>query len=350
VAQIDKLLIYVREQEGSDLHLYSDSEPKMRLNGQIQTIPGWPKLSTKVLQDAFREITPPPRWKQFADSKDTDFAYGLPGVGRFRVNLAVNEAGLAGVMRLIPDKIATISELGLPGSLNRFAELDGGLVMVCGPTGSGKSTTLAAILNEVNRKRQVHIITIEDPLEFVHENQTAIVTHREVGTHGKDFASLLRLTLHSDADVVLVGELRDAETIGLALEAAETGILVFSTVHANTTASALDRLAAVFPAEQQYLARSVMAETVAGVVAQALVPAVGGKGRVAATEVLFRSESLPMIIRDGQMSRVYSITGADAVATMDNELIAFARAGRIDPVDARMWVRDRIEFDKAFGT
>ncbi len=324
MGQMDDLLRLLKDNGGSDLHLSSGVLPRLRKRGGLEDIAGQPVLTDGALAALLQQITPPDVWATFERANDVDYAYALPGVARFRVNLFRQEFGRAAVMRIIPEKIIPLEDLKLPAVVESMAHTRDGLVLVTGPTGSGKSTTLASIINKINRTYSKHIVTIEDPVEFVHQNERCIFSHREVGRHTKGFAPALRAAIRQDADVLLVGEMRDHETISLALTAAEMGLLVFGTLHTNSAAKTIDRLVDAFPATQQAQARLSLSESLYGIVSQLLVPTADGKGRAAATEILVRTAGLPNIIREGNTAMLYSIIQAgraQGMQTMDQCLL-----------------------------
>ncbi|MEO0459241.1 MAG: PilT/PilU family type 4a pilus ATPase [Myxococcota bacterium] len=349
MAQLDELLEYTKERGASDLHLVAGLEPRIRLHGKLRAITDWPPMSHKVLLEVFREICPESRWGKFVKHRDIDFAYAIPNVARFRVNLFYQENGCGGVMRVVPDSIIPYHELLLPPMVEKFAHLKKGLVLMTGATGSGKSTTMAAIIDLINRAYTRHIVTIEDPLEFLHESKNSIISHREIGMQSGSFGAALRSAIRQDADVILVGEMRDTETISLALQAAEMGTLVFSSLHSNNAAAAIDRIVGVFPSEQHSLIRSILAETIQGVIAQILVPLKDKDGRRAAVEVLRRTPALPNVIRDGQMSRIYSLMSGDDLLTLDDTLCKLVERDVIEPSIARDKCRDRERTEKVLN-
>jgi twitching motility protein PilT len=294
VAQIDVLLERALACGASDLHLRAGSPPLMRLHGRLQPLPevdshdGYEVALLAILTESQRQI--------FEARSDLDFAYEIPQVGRFRVNLLRQHKGVGAVFRLLPSRLYTLQEIGLPQVVYALIRLEQGLVLVTGPTGSGKSTTLAAIIDHINQESDKHIVTIEDPLEFIHPNKRSLVTQREVGAHTMSFAAALRAVLREDPDIILLGELRDLETISLAITAAETGHLVFGTLHTRTAASTVDRLIDVFPPEQQSQIRTMLAETLKGVIAQQLLVRADGQGRVVAVEILVGTTALANLI------------------------------------------------------
>jgi twitching motility protein PilT len=278
-----------------------------------------------------KPVTPERLWDEYLQNGDIDYSYEIPGVARYRVNLFRQQRGGGAVFRVIPTKIMTLDQLGLPDQVRRIASIRSGLVLVTGPTGSGKSTTLAAIIDLINETRSLHIITIEDPIEFVHPNKKCLVHQREIGSHAKSFAEALKAAGREDPDVVLVGEMRDLETIAMALSAAERGTLVFGTLHTNNAAKTMDRIISVFPAPEQDGVRNVLGETIRGVVAQQLMPKVGG-GRVAALEILFASPAIGNMIREGKTSQVTSAiqTGMrEGMVDMDTSIRRLFEAGKV---------------------
>jgi twitching motility protein PilT len=335
VAQIDILLECALAYGASDLHLRAGSPPLMRLHGRLQPLPevdgldGYEVALLALLTESQRQT--------FETRSDLDFAYEIPQVGRFRVNLLRQHKGVGAVFRLLPSRLYTLEELGLPQVVYALVRLEQGLVLVTGPTGSGKSTTLAAIIDHINQESDKHIVTIEDPLEFIHPNKKSLVTQREVGVHTTSFAAALRAVLREDPDIILLGELRDLETISLAITAAETGHLVFGTLHTRTAASTVDRLIDVFPPEQQSQIRTMLAETLKGVIAQQLLVRADGKGRVVAVEILVGTIALANMIREGKTYQIPSLiqTGRrEGMQTMDQAILELLRSKQITPQDA----------------
>ena len=348
MAQIDDLLRYLKQQKGSDLHLAAGLEPRIRLNGELRPLEGQARLTDESLRKLLCEMASESHWSTYQEKCDVDFAYGLEGVGRFRVNFFVQEHGAGAVMRMIPEKIVPLEDLKLPKAIEGLAHLHKGLVVVTGPTGSGKSTTLAAIVDKINRTYSKHILTLEDPIEFVHENKKSVLSHREVGSHTKGFGPGLRAAIRQDADVVLVGEMRDYETISLALTAAEMGMLVFGTLHTNSAPKTIDRIIDTFPSDEQAQIRLSLAESLAGVVAQLLLPTSDGKGRVAANEILLKTKALPNIIREANVGMLGSFIQqgkADGMQLMDDALFELASAKRVDPHDAYMKATEKARFE-----
>lgn len=346
--KLDELLARLRTAGGSDLHLAAGLAPRMRVHGELQAVDGWPVLEDAALRKLLREVAADRHWQQYEESSDADFAYGLAGVARFRANYFAQENGAAAVFRIIPEKIVPLEELHLSPAIGNLTDLEQGLVLVTGPTGSGKSTTLAAILDCVNRKYSKHVVTIEDPVEFVHANKQCVFSHREVGQHTGGFGPALRAAIRQDADVVLVGEMRDQETIALALTAAEMGMLVFGTLHTNNAAKTIDRIIDAFPADERSQVRISLSESLAAVVSQLLLPTADGKGRIAVNEILLRTPGLPNVIREGNTPMLHSIiqSGKNAgMQAMDDALFALAKDGRILAHDAYMKATDKARFE-----
>src|SRR6476661_10299648 len=307
MARIDQLFHYLQDHKGSDLHLAAGLEPRIRVHGSLEPIAGWPVLSDSDLLDLLREIASDAQWQEYSGCGDLDFAYGLEGVARFRANFLRQENGCGAVFRIIPETIVPLAELNLPKAIESLAHLQQGLVLVTGPTGSGKSTTLAAVIDRINSNQRKHIVTIEDPVEFVHTSRSSTFSQREVGSDTESFASALRAAIRQDADVILVGEMRDLETIALAITAAEMGALVFGTLHTNGAANTVDRLIDAFPAEEQSQIRTTLAESLSGVVSQLLLKTADGKGRCAVNEILLKTPGLANVIREGNTPMITSI-------------------------------------------
>src|SRR5215213_8134311 len=340
---IDTLLEWMVGRNASDLHLTVGSQPAIRVNGHLHRMENFPALSPEDTRQLLYRILNTEQQKRLEIDRQIDLSYSIPGVARFRVNIYSQRESLAGAFRMIPDALKTLEELGLPNSLYQLANKPRGLVLVTGPTGSGKSTTLAALIDEINRTRADHIITIEDPIEFLHKHKNCIVNQRELGPDAISFAEALRGALRQDPDVILLGEMRDLETIGTALTAAETGHLVFATLHTQDAASTVDRLIDVFPAAQQGQVRAQIAGTLMGVVTQTLLPTADGQGRVPAVEILFPDDAVRSLIRQAKIEQIYSVmqTGtARGMLTLEQSLadlvlrgivtedIACSRSGR----------------------
>jgi twitching motility protein PilT len=304
---IDELLMQMVALNASDLHLSMGSQPMLRVRGHLEPIEGAGPLSGDDTRDLLYRALSTEQQKHLEIKRQLDFAHSIPGVARFRVNVYYQREALSAAFRLIPAEIKSLEELGLPATLHVLAEKPRGLVLVTGPTGSGKSTTLASVIDEINRRRSDHILTIEDPIEFLHRNKKCLVNQREIGVDAVSFAEALRGALRQDPDVILVGEMRDLETIGTALTAAETGHLVFGTLHTQSAPGTVDRIIDVFPAEQQEQVRVQIAGTLQGVVTQALIPTADGQGRVAALEILLPDDATRNLIRQGKVEQIYSI-------------------------------------------
>ena len=348
MARLDDLLRLLESKGASDLHLAAGREPRLRLHGHLEPVEGCEAPADRTMRALMQELTDAGRWERYLRSHDLDFAYELPGVARFRANYFEQQNGAGAVFRRIPEKIVPIEDLKTPPAVERLADLESGLVLVTGPTGSGKSTTLAAIVDRINATSARHIVTIEDPIEFVHANKRSVLSQREVGSDTGSFAAALRAAIRQDASVVMVGEMRDYETIALALAAAEMGLLVFGTLHTNSAAKAIDRVIDAFPADQQGQARGMMAESLAAVVAQLLLRTADGHGRVAVHEVLLRTPALANIIREGNTPMLASvIQGGRAMGmqTMDDALFALAQAGTIPVADAELRATDKRRFE-----
>jgi twitching motility protein PilT len=346
--ELDRLLRHLKEQGGSDLHLAAGMEPRVRVRGELVPVPEWGTLDDARLRALLQPIASERHWREWSETRDVDFAYGLPGVARFRANFFVQEHGAGAVFRMIPEEVVSLDALALPPAIAKLAELRAGLVLVTGPTGSGKSTTLAAVIDKINREASRHIVTIEDPVEFVHANRCSVLSHREVGMHTQGFAEALRAAVRQDADVVLVGEMRDRETISMALAAAEMGLLVFGTLHTSGAAKTIDRIVDAFPASEQGQVRLSLSESLAAVVSQLLLPARDGKGRVAANEILLRTPGLPNLIREGNTPMINSLIQSgrkDGMQSMDDALFALVQAQRVDPREAYRKAADKTRFE-----
>ena len=322
MAQIDKLFRLLKERKGSDLHISVGAPPLIRISGDLTPVTNTilPQEETKKL---LYEIMTPYQQQKFEEIKEVDFAYALEGTGRFRANVFMQYRGIAAVFRIIPEQILTVEQLKCPPQIINFAKLHRGLVLCTGPTGSGKSTTLAALVDYVNSSRSEHIITVEDPIEFVHPNKKCLVNQRELHAHTDSFAAALRSALRQDPDVILVGEMRDLETIQLAMTAAETGHLVFGTLHTNSAAKTIDRIIDVFPAAQQGQVRSMLSESMKGVMAQTLLKKIGG-GRIAAIEILVGTPAIGNLIREGKTYQIPSVlqtSKSEGMQTVDMALL-----------------------------
>lgn len=351
MAKIDSFFNLMFEQKASDLHLSAGNSPMLRVNGELHRV-DYPPLDNDELKAMLYEIAPDYKVKVYEETGDVDFGYEIPGVSRFRANFFNQKWGCAAVFRQIPSKVLSFEDFEkfdapLPAVLKKFAMLSRGLVLVTGPTGSGKSTTLAAIMDYANRNRRDHVLSIEDPIEFVHESRNCLVNHREVGVHTRSFASALRGALREDPDVILVGEMRDLETIELALTAASTGHLVFGTLHTQSAAKTVDRVIDVFPADQQNKIRATLAESLKGVVAQHLFKRIDKKGRVAAMEILVFTTAIANLVREG---KTHQIPGMIQVGKklgnmpMDDSIMDHLRMKRISPEDAYDKAQDKRKF------
>jgi twitching motility protein PilT len=335
-AEIDRLLFAMLERKASDLHISTGAPPILRIDGEMLPIAGEKPLSAEAVQKALLPIVPPRNREEFSKTHDSDFAYELPGRARFRVNVFVDLHGMGAVLRVIPTKILTVDDLNLPKELLTLCHMPKGLVLVTGPTGSGKSTTLAALIDYINRNRTAHVITIEDPIEFVHPNKKCLVNQRQVGEHTDSFKRALRAALREDPDIVLLGEMRDLETVSIAIETAETGHLVFGTLHTSSAPSTIDRIIDQYPADQQNQIRVMLSSSLKGVICQMLCKKVGG-GRVAALEVMLSLPSIANLIREAKIFQIPSImqTGRKIGMTLMNDsLLKLAKDGVISAEEA----------------
>ncbi len=349
MAVIDQYFQHLVASGGSDLHLSEGQPPKMRAHGAITAIADG-ALEHGTLDYMLREICDPNAYERYLERGDLDFAYEMDAQSRFRCNYFKQNNGLGAVFRLIPTKIKTIADLGVPERIERFGDIRSGLVLVTGPTGSGKSTTLAAIIDYINRTHARHIITVEEPIEFVHNNKRSTISQREVPIHCPSFADGLRASLREDADIVLVGEMRDLETISLALTAAETGLLVFGTLHTNNARKTVDRLVDVFPSDQQSQVRTMLAGSLRGVVAQLLLRRADTEGRVAVNEILVSTPAVSSVIREGSTQKLYDIiTGGKeyGMQFMDDAIWQKMLAGQVSPLEAYMKAIDKSRFRAA---
>ncbi|MFZ4405233.1 MAG: type IV pilus twitching motility protein PilT [Pseudobdellovibrionaceae bacterium] len=345
MAAIDELFKLMVEQGASDLHVTSGAAPYLRLHGNMQPM-NYKELSNQDVQALIFEIINEKQKKSFVEKWELDFAYTIPGLGRFRCNIFMQRKGLGAVFRLIPEKIKTPQELNLPQSIMDLIDCDRGLVLVTGPTGSGKSTTLAALIHHINMTRDAHIITVEDPIEFVHSNVKCLVNQREVGSHTKTFGNALKAALREDPDILLVGELRDLETISLALTAAETGHVVFATLHTNSAAKTIDRIIDVFPSGQQQQIRTMLAESLRGVIAQWLFSRADGNGRVAAFEIMRNTKAISTLIRDSKIHQIPSAiqTGASSGMILFEKYIdELVKKGKVSAADAKTFLGQSLD-------
>jgi twitching motility protein PilT len=329
---IDDLLEHMVALGASDLHVTTGSEPVIRLNGDLQRVGEFPRLTPDDTQRILYRILSTEQQKHLEVNRQIDVSHSIPGLARFRVNVYFQRESLGAAFRMIPTELKTLDDLGLPSQLHELVSKPRGLVLVTGPTGSGKSTTLAAVIDEINRTRSDHIMTIEDPIEFLHRHKTCIVNQREIGPDATSFAEALRGALRQDPDVILLGEMRDLETIATALTAAETGHLVFATLHTQDAPSTVDRLIDVFPAAQQEQVRVQIASTIQGIVTQTLLPTVHGQGRVAACEILFPDDAVRNLIRQGKVEQIYSVmqTGTSkGMQTLEQAFVELIAKGLI---------------------
>ena len=327
-----EMLLEVVAKKASDLHITAGAAPMLRLRGGLMPIEGAPRMTATDTREIIYTILNGSQRQRLETDWQLDFAYSIPGHARFRVNTYFQRGTIGAAFRLIPAETVPIEQLGLPPVIRGFASKPRGIVLVTGPTGSGKSTTLASIINEINETRDEHIMTIEDPIEFLHRHKNCIVNQREIGSDAQSFAMALKAALRQDPDVILVGEMRDMETIGTALTAAETGHLVFATLHTQDAPQTVDRIIDVFPPSQQGQVRSQLAIGLQGIVTQTLVPTADGKGRAVAAEVLVPTPGIRNLIREGKTHQIYSMIqtgGAHGMQTMDASLASLVRAGRI---------------------
>ena len=346
MAKIDAFFKLMNEQGASDLHMVSGQPPALRLRGEIERIK-YKVLDNDELKAMLYEIAPEDKVKVFEETGDVDFGYEIPGLARYRANFFMQKYGVAAVFREIPSTIMTADQLGLPPVIKKLAMLPRGLVVVTGPTGSGKSTSLAAIIDEVNRNRKDHVITVEDPIEFVHKSQSCIVNHREVGMHTKTFSAALRGALREDPDVILVGEMRDLETISLAIEAASTGHLVFGTLHTSSAMKTVDRIIEVFPSSEQAQIRSTLSDGIRAVIAQVLFKRIDIKGRCAALEIMIATPAVRNLIRESKTHQISSSiqTGKKyGMQLLDDAIDELLSKGYISPDDAYMKANDKARF------
>lgn len=349
MAKLDALFKHLQEQDGSDLFLVVGEPPKMRVHGTVVTVQGAPNLTPEMVNILMLEILSEEQKMLFERDRDLDFAHALEGLARFRCNYFYQNEGPAAVFRIIPEKIKPLADLNLPTVIGSFADYTRGLILVTGPTGSGKSTTLAGIINEINERHAKHIVTIEDPLEFVHSPKKSMISHREVGTHCESFDSALRASVREDPDVILVGEMRDLETIRLALTAAEMGFLVLGTLHTNSASKTVDRIVDVFPAAQQPAVRTMLAGSLVAICSQLLVRGADGKSRFCANEILISSAGLGNAIREGNMNMIKTHIqsgGGQGMVLMDASLEKLVQAGKADPEDVYMKATDKQRFQR----
>ncbi len=350
MAKIDTLFKMMKQQGASDLHISSGTPPIFRLSGEMEKLNS-PPLTHDQAKALLFEILTEKQKATIEENKDLDFAYELPGVARFRGNILFTYRGIAAVFRIIPSEILTADQLGLPEGVRKMTEFNKGLVLVTGPTGSGKSTTLAAMIDLINSSRREHILTLEDPLEFIHPNKESLINQREIGSHSLSFGNALKAALREDPDIILVGEMRDLETISLAMTAAETGHLVFGTLHTNSAPKTIDRIIDVFPKDGQAQVRTLLGESLKGVVCQQLLKKVGG-GRVAAMEILLGNSAVSNLIREGKTFQIPSImqtAKGDGMQLMDQHLKELLAAGTIRGEDAYRCAINKKDFESYLG-
>ncbi len=346
MAQIDQFLKVLVEQGGSDLHLTVGAPPIIRVHGHMQRLK-FRELTGKDMESLIYEVMEEEWRMRFLDNMDYDFAYEIQDLARFRVNIFWQRKGLGAVMRTIPSKILTFDDLGLPDVVRKFCMMTKGLVLVTGPTGSGKSTTLAAMVDWINDERADHILTIEDPIEFTHPNKKCLVNQREISTNTKSFANALKAALREDPDVILVGEMRDRETIELGITAAETGHLVFGTLHTSSAPKTVDRIIDVFPADQQAQIRAMLAESLKGVIAQVLLKTKDGKGRRAALEIMVGTNAVSNLVRKNKIHQIPSMiqTGKkDGMQLLDQHILEYLMSGVVSAEEAYMKCNNKSAF------
>ncbi|MDD2733932.1 MAG: type IV pilus twitching motility protein PilT [Desulfuromonadaceae bacterium] len=348
MARIDALFTMMRDQGASDLHLSTGNPPIFRQHGEMVRL-NFKALGHDELKTILFEILSEKQQAHFEETKDLDFAYEVPGLARFRGNIMMQYRGIAAVFRIIPAKILSADELGLPEGVRRMTNFKKGLVLVTGPTGSGKSTTLAGMIDLINSTRKEHILTFEDPLEFIHENKLSLMNQRQIGQHTESFASALRAALREDPDVILVGEMRDLITIQLAMSAAETGHLVFGTLHTSTAAKTVDRIIDVFPTDQQEQVRAMLSESLKGVICQQLLKTAEGTGRVAALEIMLGTPAIGNLIREGKTFQIPSIMQTakkDGMQLMDQHLLDLLKTKKVNPEEAYRCAVDKKQFEQ----
>jgi len=346
MAELDRFLSVIVKHGGSDLHIAEGQPPKMRVHGDIMPIRDEP-ISHEEATRMLSEVCGPRNWEIFDQRGDLDFAYEMDEASRFRSNYFKQSDGYGAAFRLIPTKIATLEELGIPLVVKEFANVRGGLVLITGPTGSGKTTTQAALIDHINQNFAKHVVTIEEPIEFVHDNKQSTITQREVPENSSSFAAGLKAALREDADIVLVGEMRDLETVSLALTAAETGLLVFGTLHTNNARKTVDRMVDVFPADRQSQARAMLANSLRGVVAQLLLKRADRPGRIAVNEILIANAAVAAIIREGATQKLQDVIvsgKAQGMQFMDDAIWALFEKGIVSPHEAFMKAIDKGRF------
>jgi twitching motility protein PilT len=350
---VPELLGKLLEMSGSDLHLTAGIQPTIRVHGELERLHDYPMLTPRALQGMIYAILPQKMRERFEQELELDMSYSLPGRARFRVNVFMQRDAVGAVFRVIPFEIKSTEELGLPPVVTDLARFPRGFVVVTGPTGSGKSTTLASMVDVVNVERSGHIMTVEDPIEFLHRHKTCVVNQREIGADTHSFAAALKHVLRQDPDVILVGEMRDLETIATAITAAETGHLVFATLHTQDAPQTIDRIIDVFPPHQQQQVRVQLATTLQGVVTQQLIPTIDGLGRVVACEVMIATPAIRNLVREGKVHQIYSAMqagGRYGMQTMDMSLASHVKAGRITQQMAFERCHDAEELQRLIGS
>ena len=348
MARIDSLFRMMKEQGASDLHLSTGSPPIFRLHGEMERL-NFKPLGHEDLKTILYEILNDKQKAEFEAKHDIDFAYSVEGLARFRGNILMQHRGIAAVFRIIPSKILSADDLSLPEGVRKLTALKKGLVLVTGPTGSGKSTTLAAMIDLINSTRKEHILTLEDPLEFIHENKMSLFNQRQIGEHSESFTAALRAALREDPDVILVGEMRDLETISLAMSAAETGHLVFGTLHTNSASKTIDRIIDVFPKDGQEQVRAMLSESLKGVICQQLLRTADGKGRAAALEIMIGTPAIGNLIREGKTFQIPSIIQTarkDGMQLMDQHILDLLKTKRVAPEEAYRCALDKKQFEQ----
>jgi twitching motility protein PilT len=346
MAEIDDFFDAMINKGASDLHLHEGQLAKARIHGDVAPLSDWPLKHDDICR-MLEEAAGPERWKLFLERGDLDFAYEMDEKSRFRANYMKHVHGVGAVFRLIPTKILSLEQLGIPPVVKTFAQMRGGLVLVTGPTGSGKSTTLAALMDFININFARHVVTIEEPIEFVHSNKKSVITQREVPVDTPTFQAGLKAAMREDSDAILVGEMRDRDTISLALTAAETGMLVFGTLHTNNARKTVDRIIDVFSADVQPLVRTMLAASLRGVVAQLLLKKADGKGRVAVNEVLIATTAVGAIIREGKTEKLLDVLvggKSEGMQAMDDSILEYLKKGAVSPIEAYMKAIDKAKF------
>ncbi len=344
---LNELLGYLVKMSGSDLHLCSGSKPIIRKYGVLEST-DYEELTNNDLSVLLFEILTESQKNRYKEEKELDFAFELPGCGRFRVNYFDQRKGISAVFRLIPSELAPLKSIGLPDQILNLTGLSRGLVLVTGPTGSGKSTTLSALINHINQNRKLHIITIEDPIEYIHDNIKCLINQRELGNNTKSFTNALKSAMREDPDVILVGEIRDLETIELAMTAAETGHLVFATMHTNSAAKTVHRIIDAFPAKQQAQIRTMLSGTLSGVLCQQLMKNVDGSGVIPAVEILFCNSAIANLIREDKIHQISSVMQSakgQGMQLMDEAIMKLLKSNKISPDDAYLKAYDKIPFE-----